>query len=149
MPRLPATLLALTCLLAGAAHAQPMAPGNAQIVIAPDREFTLEEAVALSLQKNFGLRIQAVTRDNAKANVEIQEAGFDPTLTANVTRSVNQSASTTSRLDGTAAQGPRNDNTVMRAGVSLPKISATNATLGLSTNLSKAATNSQIGRAHV
>lgn len=142
MRRFPASALILFLALSTAASAQPMAPSGAQIVIAPDREFTLEEAVALSLQKNFGLRIQAVTRDNAKANVEIQEAGFDPTLTANVTRSVNQSASTTSRLDGTAAQGPRNDNTVMRAGVNLPKISATNATIGLSTNVSKAATNS-------
>ncbi|MEY4004520.1 MAG: hypothetical protein RLZZ221_616, partial [Verrucomicrobiota bacterium] len=142
MRRFPAYALTLLLTLSTAASAQPIAPSGAQIVIAPDREFTLEEAVALSLQKNFGLRIQAVTRDNAKANVEIQEAGFDPTLTANVTRSVNQSASTTSRLDGTAAQGPRNDNTVMRAGVNLPKISATNATIGLSTNVSKAATNS-------
>jgi len=112
--------------------AQPTAPGSAQIVLAPDREFTLEEAVALALQRNFNLRIQAVSRDNAKANVEIQDAAFDPTLTASVTRSLNQSASTTNRLDGT----------VMRAGVNLPRIQATNATLGLSTNLSRGATNS-------
>ncbi len=142
MRRLPASALVFFCTLSAAAFAQPMAPGSAQIVISPDREFTLEEAVALALQKNFNLRIQAVTRDNAKANIEIQEAGFDPTLTASVNRSVNQSASTTSRLDGTSAQGPRNDNTVMRAGVNLPRISATNATVGISTNLARGATNS-------
>ncbi|MBI5692159.1 MAG: TolC family protein [Verrucomicrobia bacterium] len=132
--------LSSTCALA---QPKAQAPGSAPaILISPDKPFSLEEAMALALQKSFSLQIQAITRDNSKENVKIQEAGFDPTLTANITRSVNQSASTTSRLDGTATQGPRTDNTVMRAGVSLPRITATNATLSVTTNVSRAATNS-------
>jgi len=143
MPSLPARLLLALLALTPLARAQAPATGTpGSVVIAPDKPFTLEEAIALALQKSFNLQIQAIARANAKDNVTIQEAGFDPTLTANVTRSLNQSASTTNRLDGTASQGPRNDNTVMRAGVSLPRLTATNGTLSLSTNVSRGATNS-------
>ena len=130
--------LTSVCALAQA----PASSSAAAIVIAPDKPFSLEEAVALALAKNFNLQIQAITRDNSKDNVTIQEAGFDPTFTANATRSVSQSASTTSRLDGTAAQGPRSDATQFRVGATLPKITATNAALSVSTNVARAATNS-------
>ena len=143
MPSLAPRLLLALLACASLARAQAPAAGTpGAVVIAPDKPFALEEAIALALQKSFNLQIQAIARANAKDNVTIQEAGFDPTLTANVTRSLNQSASTTNRLDGTAAQGPRNDNTVMRAGVSLPRVTATNGTLSLSTNVSRAGTNS-------
>lgn len=135
-------LLTLILASTGALAQSPTASSAAAVVIAPDKAFSLEEAIALALAKNFSLQIQAITRDNSKENVVIQEAGFDPTLTANLTRSVNQSASTTSRLDGTTAQGPRSDNTQYRIGATLPKITATNATLSVSTNVTRAATNS-------
>jgi outer membrane protein len=140
-------LLTLSLASAGVcAEAPAMAPARVAnaptIVIAPDKPFALEEAIALALAKNFNLQIQAITRANSKENVVIQEAGFDPTLTANITRGVNQSASTTSRLDGTAAQGPRSDNTQMRVGASLPRIPVTNGTVSLSTNVTRGATNS-------
>jgi outer membrane protein TolC len=143
MPRLLARALLTLSLTSACAFGQAPAAGNPPaILLAPDKPLSVEEAVALALQKNFNLRIQAITRENSKAAVEIQQAGFDPTFTANATRSVNQSASTTSRLDGTAAQGPRSDNTSFRTGVNLPRITATNATLGVSANVGRAATNS-------
>lgn len=104
--------------------------------------FSLQEAVGLALKKNFDIQVQGFTIDNAKDAIAIQEAGFDPTLTAAMRRSVSQAASTTSRLDGTAAQGPRADNSVMSVGAALPKIAATNATVSVTTNLTRSATNS-------
>ncbi len=143
MSRTLARALLTLSLVTACAFAQAPAPKSApSIMIAPDQPFVLEEAIALALAKNFGLQIQALTRDNSKDNVVIQEAGFDPTLTANMTRSVNQSASTTSRLDGTAAQGPRSDSTQVRVGATLPKITPTNGTLSVTTNITRAATNS-------
>jgi outer membrane protein TolC len=120
----------------------PAASSAPAVLISPDKPFSLEEAIALALQKSFNLQIQSYTLANSKDTVVIQEAGFDPTFTANVTRSVNQSASTTSRLDGTTTQGPRTDNTVMRVGATLPRITATNGTLSVTTNVSRGATNS-------
>lgn len=104
--------------------------------------FSLEEAIALALQKNFDLQIQAYSLENARDQVAIQEAGFDPTLTASAVRSLNQAASATSALDGTTREGPRNDNTTFRVGANLPRIPATNGTLSVNTNLTRAATNS-------
>ncbi len=143
MPRTPARALCLFSLFSICALGQALAAGGEPaIVIAPDKTFSLEEAIALALQKNFALQIQSNARENAKDAVVIQEAGFDPTITANITRSGNQAAATTSRLDGTAAQGPRSDNTTMRAGVTLPRIKATNGTVSVTTNVGRAATNS-------
>lgn len=143
MPRTFVRALLILSLTFACAFAQKApTPGAATIALSPDKPFSLEEAIALALQKSFNLQIQAYTLDNAKQNVAIQDATFDPTLTASATRSLNQSASTTNRLDGTAAQGPRNDNTVMRVGATLPRITATNGTVSLNTNVSRGATNS-------
>lgn len=106
------------------------------------KPFTLDEAIGVALQNNFNLRTQVLTVDNAKESLAIQEAASDPTLTASTTRAVSQAASTTSRLDGTASQGPRSDNTTMRVGATLPKISATNGSVSLTANVTRAATNS-------
>jgi outer membrane protein TolC len=135
-------LVALTFSFTVARAQNPGGSGTGAIVIAPDRPLSVEEAIALALEKNFNLRIQALSVENTRENVVIQEAAFDPTLTAGITRSLNQAASTTNRLDGTAAQGPRNDNTQLRFGASLPRLTATNGTLSVNTNVSRAGTNS-------
>ncbi|MSU65484.1 MAG: TolC family protein [Opitutus sp.] len=109
----------------------------------PDKPIALEEALALALQKNFNLQIQAFNVENAKENVVIQESSVgDPTLTASINRNVQQAASSTSRLDGTTFVGPRNDGTTMRVGATLPRITATNAVVNVSTNVTRNATNS-------
>jgi outer membrane protein TolC len=144
MLRLLVRALPVLSLAAATALAQTPPPTTAQTAAAPapGARFTLENAIALALQKNFDLRIQGYTVDNAREQVVIQQAGFDPTLTANITRSLSQQASTTNRLDGTAAQGPRNDNTQVRFGATLPRLTATNGSLSLTTNVLRNGTNS-------
>lgn len=115
-------------------------PGQAPIV-APDRPFTLEDAIALAMQHNFDLQLQAFTIESARESIEIAKATFDPNLTANVRRNLSQQASTTSRLDGTSAEGPRNDNTVLSIGAN-ERLPQTNGTVGVSTNITRGATNS-------
>ncbi len=109
---------------------------------AGDKPFTLEEAVALALKKNFDLQVQAYAVDSAKDAIAIQDAAFDPTINASTRRSVSQAASTTSRLDGTATVGPRSDSTTTSVGVTLPRLAATNGSVNVSANLTRSATNS-------
>ena len=137
MPRLIArTLLALTLSLP--AFGQNPAPAPA----ATGNAFSLEDAIGLALKKNFDLQVQAYAVENAKDAIAIQEAAFDPTINAALRRNVSQSASTTSRLDGTATTGPRSDNTSATFGVTLPRLTATNGTVSLNANLTRGVTNS-------
>lgn len=115
----------------------------AQAPAAAGAAFSLEEAIARALQKNFDLQVQTYTVANAKETVAIQEAAFDPTVTATIRRNLSQSASTTSALDGTTAQGPRNDGTTMSVGAALPRIPQTNGSLSVTTNVARSATNSR------
>jgi outer membrane protein len=131
-------LLVLTfALLTPSAGAQtaPAAP-----VVAPDRPFTLEDAIALAVRKNFNLQIQGNAVDSQKEQLKIAEALFDPNITASARRSVNQAASNISTLEGTQREGQRQDQTSLNVGVSerLP----TNGTVSLGTNLTRSATNS-------
>ena len=117
-----------------------LAPVHAQTPLA-GKPLTLEAAVAQALKKNFDIQIQALTSENARETFNASSAIFDPTLTSSILRSVNQAASNTSRLDGAQLEGPRNDGTTLRAGVS-QRLAATNGVLALSTNLTRSATNS-------
>jgi outer membrane protein len=131
-------LLALSCLSVTAFAQEPM-PGRRT---APaEQPFTLQDAIALALQKNFELQIQANNVSNAKDAVAIQEGAFSPTITANITRDLNQAASVTNpTLEGTQSTGPRNDSTTMRVGVS-ERVVPTNATVSVTTNVTRRATN--------
>jgi outer membrane protein TolC len=121
--------------------AAPFAPVRAQTPPATGKPLRLEEAVAQALKKNFDIQIQSYTTDNARETFNVANAIFDPTLTSSILRSVTQSASNTSRLDGAQLEGPRNDSTAVRLGIS-QRLAATNGTLGLSANVSRGATNS-------
>ena len=124
---------------------QPTTTAAAAPATGPEKPFTLEESIALALRKNFDLQLQSYTVDTAKDAIEIQEAAFDPTITAQARRSVSQQASATSVLDdlsGRVREGPRNDITTLSVGVALPRIPQTNGTLSVNTNLSRQATNS-------
>lgn len=141
-------LLALSCSIATAfgQNPAPAASPAATPVTTADAEqpFTLQQAIGLALKKNFNLQIQANSVENARDQVTIQKAAFDPTITANVTRSVNQAASVTSRLDdlqGVIREGPRTDSTTMRVGAQ-DRITPTNGTISVSTNVNRQATNS-------
>jgi outer membrane protein len=141
MSRLLACVL-LALLPSAPVLAQTPAGNAPAIVIAPDRPLSLEEAIALAMQKNFGLQIQSFSIENAKENVIIQDAALrDPTFTAGFTRSLNQRIPT-SRLDGSTGPGVRDDNTNIRFGAVLPRITRTNGTVQINTNVTRAATNS-------
>ena len=139
MPRIFARTLLILSLAPAIACAQTETSSAAAANGAP---FSLQDAIAAALKKNFDLQVQSFAIENAKDAIVVQEAGFDPTVTASTRRAVSQAASTTSRLDGTAAQGPRSDSTIMSVGAALPKIAATNGSVSVSTNLTRSATNS-------
>jgi outer membrane protein TolC len=132
MPRSLARALLVLTLTAAPTFAQAPVPG-APAPAAPAAPtsttppFTLEEAIAAALKKNFDLQVQSYALENAKDNVAIQEAAFDPTINAQARRSLNQQASITNRLDDLNApsvvrQGPRSDNTTLSVGATLPRI---------------------------
>lgn len=129
-----AVLFSFAALSAARAQSLPLAPAN----VPP---LTLEECIARALRKNFDLQIQGYSSDIARESLNIAKADFDPTFSASATRSVNQAAASTSSLDGTTNIGQRNDRTSAQIGVS-ERLPQTGGTIGLSTNISRAATNS-------
>ena len=135
MSRLFTCALASTLLLATSA----LAAGDNPAPASPP-ELTLEECIARALVKNFDLKIQGFTTANAQESVETAKAAYDPTFTANAARSLNQSAASGSKLDGTTVVGPRNDSTNATVGVSQKIV--TGATVALDSGLNKNYTNS-------
>ena len=130
-----------TALLLAFASPALMRAQDATSVSAPaGTTLTLEECIARAMQKNFDLQVQNLATDIAKESLNVAKADFDPAFTASARRNLNQSATTTSRLDGTASSGPRNDNTTFSVGAS-EKI-ATGGTVSVSGNTSRAASNS-------
>lgn len=109
-------------------------------MVAAEKPFGLEDAIALAVRKNFNLQIQGNTVDQQKESLKIAQAAFDPNISASGRRSVNQAASNISILEGTQREGQRNDSTALNVGVSerLP----TNGVLSVGANLSRNATNS-------
>ncbi len=102
---------------------------------------SLESCIALAMKKNFDLQIQGYSVEQARQSLVIAQSNFDPTLTASAQRNVSQSASSTSRLDGTQLDGPRNDNTSFQVGAN-ERLPQTNGTFGLSANATRGASNS-------
>jgi outer membrane protein len=64
-------------------------PGTTPPALAatPPATLTLDQAVALALARNFDLKIQRITTDNAKESVVIAEAAFDPNFSLTGRRS--------------------------------------------------------------
>lgn len=91
---------------------------------------TLEECVTRALKKNFDLKIQTYSVDNARESLTVAQAEFSPTVTASVSRDGSQSYTSKTELDGSEA----------RVGVS-QKISS-GATVAVSTNVDRSATSS-------
>lgn len=138
---MPRTLARATALLLALASPAFMRAQDTASVAPPSAiPLTLEECIARAMQKNFDLQIQSFSTDIAKEALNVAKADFDPTLTASARRNLNQSAATTSRLDGTAASGPRSDNTTFSVGAS-ERIS-TGGIVSLTGNTTRGATNS-------
>ncbi|MGC4073391.1 MAG: TolC family protein [Nibricoccus sp.] len=62
------------------------------------RPLTLEDAVALALDKNFDLKIQRLTTDSAGDSLIIADAAYDPTLSLTAVRTYSQA------IDGNTSQ---------------------------------------------
>ena len=77
---------------------------------------TLEQAIGRVLERNFSLRVQGFNTANAKENLVIAKAGFDPTLTALASRSKSQGVSTDAS-GNVVVSGYRQDQTDVRVGV--------------------------------
>lgn len=108
---------------------------------APVPPLTLDECIARALDRNFDLQIQRLTTSQARDNVEIARAGFDPTLELTGRKSVNQQAAATSTLDGVTTDGPRQEAESLRAGAS--QRVTTGGSLEISTALDKNESNSR------
>ena len=79
---------------------------------------TLDQAIARVLEKNFNLRVQGFNTANAKENLVIAKAGFDPTFTALGSRSKTQGVtSSTASTGNIVASNYRQDQTDVRVGV--------------------------------
>jgi outer membrane protein TolC len=102
---------------------------------------SLEESISRAMKKNFDLQIQSYSTEIAKENVVISQAAFEPVLNASANRNLSQAASTINTLDGTTGVGQRNDNT--NASVGVTELLPTNGTVGLSTGVTRAGTNSR------
>lgn len=102
---------------------------------------SLQECIALAMKKNFDLQIQDYSVQQARESLIIAQSNFDPTLNASASRSVSQSASTTSRLEGTSVEGPRSDNTAFQVGAN-ERLPQTNGVLGVNATANRGASNS-------
>lgn len=101
----------------------------------PTPVLTLEECIARALENNFSLEIQRATTAQARENVVIAEAGFDPTLDVVASRGVLQRPDAVTTVDGVTTGGSRTESDSLRAGVS--KLVGTGATLSASTSLDR------------
>jgi outer membrane protein len=74
------------------AQTPPPASALAPAATTPSpRPLTIEDAVALALEKNYDLKIQRLTTDSATDSLIIADAAYDPTLSLGATRSYSQS----------------------------------------------------------
>jgi outer membrane protein len=102
---------------------------------------TLEECVALALNRNFDLQIQRLTTSQAKDSVIIAASDFDPTLELTGSATTNQQPAAVSSIDGVTSAGLRQKGQDLRAGVS-QRISS-GATVSASTSLDRSESNSR------
>jgi len=99
---------------------------------------TIEECIQIALNKNFDIRISQNTTKRAEQDVEIANAGFQPTFGITTSDSFNTQIRSGDILDG-AAQ-PQSNSQSTRATVSKDFISG--GTLSLSTRLNRNFSNS-------
>ncbi|MEO6873760.1 MAG: TolC family protein [Opitutaceae bacterium] len=106
------------------APAQPLTaepapnPGIEPVPVQSAPVLTLEQAITRVLEKNFNLRAQGFNAANAKENLVIAKAGFDPTFTALASRSKNQGVTIDNRTAGNIiVSNYRQDQTDVRVGV--------------------------------
>jgi len=122
------------------APAKESTPGTEPAPVATGPELTLQECINRALAKNFSLRAQGFNSANAKENLIISKADFDPVLVATGSRSYTQGV--TSFNDGlgtTTSANYRNDQSDIRVGVNDNLV--TGAAVSLSTSVLRNSSN--------
>jgi outer membrane protein TolC len=101
---------------------------------------SLNEAIALAMNKNFDLQIQGYSVEQAKEALTIAQSDFLPTITGSTNRTIIRSTQLVQQPDGTTAVRPLDSNTTtFRAGVT-ERIPQTNGTISVSGNVGRAST---------
>jgi outer membrane protein TolC len=136
---LRASSLLIALVLAGTLRLHAQETSSASSAAPAAGTLTLQECVVRALKQGFDVQIQGYTLANAKDNLEIAKATFDPTLSMSAGRNFSQQASTTqSFISGTP--NPTTDSAAYRASVNKELSTGGTATLG--TNSGRSASNS-------
>ena len=142
-----ASLLAIATAPAQEPPGEPVSTSTVVATTAPAPEptgptLTLEQSVAQALARNFTVRIQRFTTDEAQASVIIAKSVYDPVLGVDWQKAVVQAPTIIATNQGVAAGGPglRTDDT--QTTVSITQNIPTGGTLTGDYNLGKEATNS-------
>jgi outer membrane protein len=99
-----ALFLLATGALAAAGTATPNPPAPA-LSLSNGPPLTLDQCVAQALEKNFTVRIQNFSTEQAKDSVIIAKSSYDPNFNLNSQKSVTQNASLTNATTGQIAGG--------------------------------------------
>jgi len=125
---------------AGTPPAQTAAamPGTPATPITSGDVLTLEECVARAIQKNFDLKIQAFNTDNAKENLTIAKATFDPALNLRTQRSGSRDTSgSTVDSNGNVVTGSSSSRQFQSTSIGVSQRVATGATVSVDAALDK------------
>jgi outer membrane protein TolC len=99
------------------APAKETTPGTEPAPVATGPQLTLQECINRALAKNFSLRVQGFNSANAKEDLIIAKANFDPTLTAYAQRTHTSGVTSTNDGLGTlTTSNYRQDTTDIRVG---------------------------------
>ena len=100
------------------APAKESTPGTEPVPASAGPVLTLEEAINRVLQKNFNLRVAGFDSANAKENLVISKAAFDPTFTALASRARTQGITNgTDAFGNPTTASYRQNQTDVRVGV--------------------------------
>lgn len=114
-----------------------LTPARAQNeLIGPDKPLSLDQFVALAVQKNFGLQIQSNNLESQKESLQIARSIFDPNISASFSHRFNEAA-TTSELEAS-----KSDSTNFSLGVT-QLLPWTNGQVSLRTAPSRSASNNR------
>ncbi len=110
-------------------HGQVATTGTMPSSVAPQSkvDMTIEQAVALTIAKNFDIQIQEYSVLNAKESVSIANADYDPALAASTTHTLTQQANSATSLEGSKA--PRSEGATGTISVTQKVSSGANVSL--------------------
>ena len=115
-------------------------PGTEPAPVVAGPVLTLQECINRALAKNFSLRAQGFNTENAKENLIISKANFEPVFVATGSRSYTQGVTTfNDALNTTTTANYRQDSSDIRVGATDNLV--TGAAVSLSTSVLRNSTN--------